>query len=180
MKYSFVHIYIDPWVKPLKLKWYHMATQIWIIIESGNGFFAWWHQASSWTSVYLSLFYKNAHPAAMVKHALMEALDSSCHLNPDQFPVIVRDPPLYCIAKQMQWSLSDTPWENQYVVMLGELHMMMAVLRILVQWLNKSGLAAVLVQAGVTTAGKAEALITASHVNHIRCKESCAWWSCLV
>ena len=79
------------------------------------------------------------------------------------------DRPLYAIAKQIQWSCN---WpdlgEKSFVVMLGGLHIEMVVLSMLGKWLDGSGWSGALVEAGITTSGKAKALISASHVKRTR------------
>ena len=53
--------------------------------------------------------------------------------------------------------------EDKYIVMLGGLHTEMAVLNILGEWLDGSGWTTALTEASITTSGKAEPLISASH-----------------
>ena len=52
--------------------------------------------------------------------------------------------------------------------MMGELHIEMASLRMLGQWLDGSGWLQCLVESGVTTAGVAESCISASNVKRTR------------
>ena len=71
---------------------------------------------------------------------------------------------VYSMAKQIRWSWPDTMGEDKYIVMLGGLHTEMAVLNILCEWLDGSGWTTALTEASITRSGKAEALISASHV----------------
>jgi len=115
----------------------------------------------------LPLFYENAHSVAMIKHAMIVAKNAIEHLNPGQIPVITMDQPLYALAKQIQWSWSELD-EKSYVVMLGGLHIEMAVMSMMGKWLDGSGWCTALVEAGITTSGKAEAFLSASHVKRTR------------
>ena len=72
-------------------------------------------------------------------------------------PVITLDQPLYSLAKQIQWTWPDLSEEN-YVVMLGGLHIEMATLNMLGKWLDGSGWSSALVEAGITTSGRVAAL----------------------
>ena len=117
----------------------------------------------------LPIFYENAHSPTVVKHAMTVAMHALLHLNPDQVPVIAMDPPLYSMAKQIQWSWPDTMGTmDKYIVMLGGLHTEMAVLNILGEWFDGSGWTTAPTEASITTSGKAEALISASHVKRSR------------
>uniref|UniRef100_H3APT7 Uncharacterized protein n=1 Tax=Latimeria chalumnae TaxID=7897 RepID=H3APT7_LATCH len=86
------------------------------------------------------------------------------HLNPGQTPVITMDQPLYSLVKQIQWTWLENLGEENYVVMLGGLHIEMAVLHMLGEWLDGSGWSMALIEAGVATSGKAGALISSSHI----------------
>jgi len=52
--------------------------------------------------------------------------------------------------------------------MMGGLYVEMAALKTLGKWLTKSGWTSVLVQAGIATPGKADAMLPASHVTRTR------------
>ncbi len=58
--------------------------------------------------------------------------------------------------------------ENQFVVMLGGLHIEMAALKMLGKWLNGSGWTEVMCNAGVATQGVADSFLSASHVTRTR------------
>jgi hypothetical protein len=92
---------------------------------------------------------------------IKEAVD---YVNPGQTPIIAMDQPLFAIGKQIQWNKTDTYGEDRYIVMMGGLHIEMATLKMLGHWLNNSGWASALVQADITTSGKAEAMLKGSHV----------------
>ena len=49
------------------------------------------------------------------------------HLNPGQISVIAMDQPLYAITKCIQWTWRDTGHgEDKYIVIMGGLHIEMA------------------------------------------------------
>ena len=97
--------------------------------------------------------------------------DAVCYLNHGQTPVIAMDQPLFAIAKQIQWYLPDNFGEDKYVVMLGGLHVKMLLLKILGEWLHNSGWSNALVQADITTSGRADAICKGSHVTRSRCAQ---------
>ena len=50
------------------------------------------------------------------------------HLNPGQTAFIAFDQPLFALAKEIQWRHPDTMGEDKLVIMLGGLHIELAVL----------------------------------------------------
>ena len=52
--------------------------------------------------------------------------------------------------------------------MLSGLHIEMVIQNMLRKWLEGSGWSSALVEAGIVTSGRAEALLSASHVKHTR------------
>ena len=137
-----------------------------------DAFISWaaYHAQSQPTSVrpkakiaLLPLFNENANSVAMIKHAMMITKEAIEFLNPGQIPVIAMDQPLFSLAKQIQWTWPSVS-EEHFVVMLGGLHIEMAILNMLGKWLDGSGWSSALVEAGVATSGRAAALLSASHV----------------
>ena len=78
------------------------------------------------------------------------------YLNPGQTPVIACDQHLYALAKQIQWAWPDRYGEHCFVVMFGGLHIEIAGLKDLVNWLQDSGWTNALEQVNVATAGTAD------------------------
>ena len=85
-------------------------------------------------------------------------------LNPGQVPVITVDQPLYAISKLMQWNWPANYEVENFVILLGGLHIEMAALKVLGDWLDDSRWIEALVQANVESAGTAESFLKASHV----------------
>ena len=76
------------------------------------------------------------------------------HVVPPSCPSV---PFLFCaIAKKIQWNWPSTYGEKKSVIMLGGLHIELAVLKAIGSWIEDSGWTNALVQAGVTTPGTAD------------------------
>lgn len=99
----------------------------------------------------------------------MSIVDSAVQrLNRGHVPVLTLDQPLYSIAKQIQWNWPGRYGENQFVLILGSLHTEMAAMKTLGDWLDGSGWKTASVNAHVTSAGKADAMLYASHAVQTR------------
>ena len=66
----------------------------------------------------------------MIKHSKSIVKAVVQHLNPGQAPVLTADQPLFALAKQIQWTWPDTLGKNHFVVILGGLHIEMAILKV--------------------------------------------------
>lgn len=71
------------------------------------------------------------------------------HLNA---AVLTFDQPLFALAKQIQWKWPEKYGEDKLAVMFGGLHIEMAALKTIGDWLKGSGWAQALVQAEIATA----------------------------
>lgn len=85
-----------------------------------------------------------------------------------QVPVIVCDQPLYALCKQIQWLDPEKYGEDKMFVLMGALHIEMASMRVLGDWLDGSGWASAIAKSNITTTGRAEALLTVSHLTRSR------------
>ena len=119
-------------------------------------------------SALLPLFQERerAHTVAMVKHSVDVVRKAVQHLNAGQTAVVTSDQHLYAIAKQIQWKWPEMYGEDKFVVMFGGLHIEMAALRTMGDWLQ--WLVEALVQVEITRAGTADAFLRAAHVPHTR------------
>ncbi|KAK3910837.1 Protein dachsous [Frankliniella fusca] len=116
----------------------------------------------------LPLFSEQAHSVEMMVHA-MDCVTSAIHyINPGQTPVLVADQPLYALCRSIQCLRPDTYGEEKMFIMMGSLHIEMAILRALGSILENSGWVGALVHAAVTTQGRAESMLRASHVTRTR------------
>ena len=104
----------------------------------------------------------------MMSHAMQMVTKAIHHVNPTQVPVIAVDQPLFAICKQIQWTCPESHGEDKIVVMMGGLHIEMNLLKLLGDWLSESGWITSLVKAGITTSGRADAMLTGSHVIRTR------------
>ena len=110
----------------------------------------------------LPLFREHANTPAMIHHAMMLVKKQTDHLNPGQTPVMTVDQPLYALAKEIQWSKPDILGENNFVVMMGDLHIEMTFMKCLGNLLEASGWTFLLSSSTVLSTGKANAMLSAS------------------
>ena len=90
------------------------------------------------------------------------------YLNPGQSPVLTADQPLYALAKLIQWNFPEIHPEDSFIVVFGGLHIEMNILKVLGDWMKGSEWDELLVQADVTTTGRADAILKGSHVTRSR------------
>ena len=62
----------------------------------------------------------------MIKHGLDIQRRAIKWINPGQIPVTTFDQPLFALAKLVQWKWPDVYGESVHVVMMGGLHLEMA------------------------------------------------------
>ena len=82
--------------------------------------------------------------------------------------MITFDQPLYALAKPVQWNWPDEYGEDRYVVMFGGLHIEMAAMKTLGDWLGGSGWVQALVQADIVSPGIANSFLKVTHVARTR------------
>jgi len=75
----------------------------------------------------------------MIKHSFCVVKSAVEHLNSGQSPVIAFDQPLYGLAKETQWKWPNDYSEDKFVVMFRSLHIEMATLKTVGDWLKGSG-----------------------------------------
>lgn len=105
---------------------------------------------------------------AMMAHTMSTCEKATRHINPTQVPVLAVDQPLYALCKLIQFLQPAKYGEGKFFIMFGSLHLEMNALKLLGEWLENSGWTEALVRAKVTTQGRAESMITASHVLRTR------------
>ena len=115
----------------------------------------------------LPLFQEKAASIPMLKHGFKVIMAAVKKLNDDQIPVIACDQPIYALMKQIQWQC-DTYSEEKVVVMLGGLHTEMTGWSVLGKLLDRSGWVEILSEADVTTSGRAQSILHASHLKRTR------------
>ena len=115
-------------------------------------------------SALLPLFPDDSKSIGMIRHSMDIVREAVKFLNPGQVPVVALDQPLFAIAKLIQWNWPELYGEDKFVVLLGGLHIEMAFLSTIGDFLDGSGWTSILAEAHVTTPGKAVALLKSSHV----------------
>ena len=97
---------------------------------------------------------------ATVRHATHIAKDIIRHTNPGQVSVITGDQPVYAIGKQLQWKFpnefGDVLW------MLGPLHIEQVYLKVIGDWLEKSGWTEIYDYGKINSNGVPDAFLTCS------------------
>lgn len=126
-------------------------------------------QPEKGTEALLPLFHEKAATPEMIRHGMKVVKETTEHLNPHQVPVLVVDQPLYDLAKKMQWTFPDIFGEDKFVVMLGGLHIEMALWSTMGDLLHGSGWPETLKKAGlVKTEAAATAFLKASNAMRTR------------
>ena len=95
----------------------------------------------------------------MIRHSMDVVRNAIDHLNPGQTPVLALDQPLFALVKQIQWK-----WPDKLVVMFGGLHVEIAALKTLGDWLQGSGWTYAFAQAEIASTGTADSFLRASHI----------------
>ena len=75
----------------------------------------------------------------MIRHYMDVVKNAVEHVNPGQTPLVTLDQPLFALVKQIQWKWPEKYGEDKMVVMFGGLHIEMAALKTLGNWLRGSG-----------------------------------------
>ena len=113
----------------------------------------------------LPMFRDGTHSPAMVKHGMDIIAQITAHVNPGQIPVVTVNQPLYALDKKIQWAWPDKYCETKYVIMMGGLHIEMAMLSVIWDWLSGSGWTYVMASANITTEGRALGVQKGSHTS---------------
>ena len=116
----------------------------------------------------LPLFYEDSRSFAIIRHSMDMIKKAVQELNPGLVPVITVDQPIYAISKLIQWNWPANYGEEKFDIILGGLHIEMAALKVLGDWLDDSGWIEALVEANVASAGTVESFLKASHVKRTR------------
>ena len=105
---------------------------------------------------------------AMIKHSMDVVRNAMEHLNPGQIPKVTFNQPLFALAKQIQWKWPQEYCEEKFVIFFRGLHIEMAALKTVGEWLQGSGWVQALVQAEITSAGTVDSFLRASHISRTR------------
>ena len=110
-------------------------------------------------STLLPLLHESINSTAMVRHTIDIIKQILLKINPNQCPVITADQPVYTLGKQIQWLYPDQYGEDKLVMMMGALHIEMAFLNAIGDWLEGSGCADILVKAEISANPKAQTFL---------------------
>ena len=100
----------------------------------------------------------------MMKHTMELTAKGIGFLNLGQTPVLGADQPLYALWKQIQWSYPNTLRESKFVLVLGCLHIEMALQGVMAKFLAGSGWDKLSTASNVLTSGRASSTLSDSHV----------------
>jgi len=159
-------------VKPLK----HLGTWLSIVEGAGSGHtehnsisFAAYHSTSSvqpataaCSNVLLPLLPDHIQSPATIHHLIDVIIHSSKKTNSGQPAVITANQPVYAVAKYIQWKYPNLCGENKLVMMMGGLHIEMAIQNMLGKWLAGSGWTDMFLKAGIATVGRCGSVWTPS------------------
>ena len=90
------------------------------------------------------------------------------YVNRGQLSVIAFDQPLYALARLVQWNWKKNYREKCFVIMIGPLHIEMAALKTIGDWLKDSGWSLALSEADIPSSGTADSFLHAAHVTKTR------------
>eukprot|EP00794_Sanderia_malayensis_P004251 gene4251-4816_t len=117
-------------------------------------------------STMMPLLKESINSPAMVSHCLNVICHLTSKLNPRQIPVVTADQPVYALAKQEQWK---QPGKfKECLIMLGPLHIEMAFLSAIGDWLEGSGWTTVFERAQISTIGRIESFLSGTKVKRSR------------
>ncbi len=112
----------------------------------------------------LPLFRDKAATPKMIRHGMYLVKKTTEFLNSEQIPIMVVDQPLFDIAKKMQWTFPELFGEYRFLIMLGGLHIEMALWATMGDFLRGSGWPEVLAEAGI-------ALTEAATISYLRAND---------
>ena len=120
------------------------------------------------TTAMMPIFREDSRSAAMIKHSLDMIWKAVNHLNKGQPIVVALDQPLYAIAKRIQWQWPEEYGIRRFLITLGGLHIEMAYLSALGDWLDCSGWMAAITNSEIAEGGVAESFLSGSKVSKTR------------
>ena len=82
-------------------------------------------------SALLPLFREGSKSVAMIRHSMDVVKQAVDQLPMNQTPVIAFDQPLHALVKLVQWNWKEIYSEEQFVIMMGALHIEMVALKTL-------------------------------------------------
>ena len=118
-------------------------------------------------STLLPVLTESVDSPAMIRHSMELVKGLTRHLNPSQKQVVITgDQPVYALGKQVQWMYPDR--YDDILWMMGSLHIEMAFLHALGNWLSESGWTDVFERARITTTGRIDSFLSGNKVKRTR------------
>ena len=106
------------------------------------------------TNVLLPILTESVNSLSVVHHCMKLVRKITNHLNPSQVAILTADQPVYAIAKQIQWLYPER--FKAMFIMLGPLHIEMAFMSAIGDWVNGSGWTDIFNKANFSTVGRIE------------------------
>ena len=124
-------------------------------------------------STLLLILEDSINSTAMVHHCIEIVRNTINHLNPGQITVLTTDQPVYALGKQVQWTYDknykDVTW------LMGTLHIEMALINAIGNWIQGSGWVEAFVQANITTADRIDSFLNGSKVKTTHHAHQLSW-----
>ncbi|XP_065670919.1 uncharacterized protein LOC136089121 [Hydra vulgaris] len=119
-------------------------------------------------NILLPLLTDHIQSPATVRHLMDVIIKITSAVNNKQGAVITGDQPVYAVAKYIQWKFPDVYGEDKIVIMMGGLHIEMAIQNMIGKWLKGSGWTEMFIKAEVASIGRSESLLKSSHIKRTR------------
>ena len=125
-----------------------------------NSFVSWaaWHASNS----------DSDQPVKLITHIMKVTKAAIDLVNPRQIPVLTMDQPLFTLGKRIQWQQPDVFGEDKFVIMMGPLHIEMALLKTIGDFVAGNGWTNTIAQADIETPGTEDALTHGSNLVNTR------------
>ena len=116
----------------------------------------------------MPMFHEDFKSTAMIKHlmdTIWKAAKCQLHLNKGQPIVFALEQLLHAIVKHIQWQWPEEYDIYSFLIMLGALHIEMAYLSALGDWLDCSGWVAAITNSEIAHGGTAKSFLCGSKVS---------------
>ena len=114
----------------------------------------------------LPLLPESVNSTAIVRHCITVICKIIEHFNPGQSPVITGDQLVYAVGKQVQ--LMYLLESDKLIWMMGPLHIEMAFISAIGDWLEESGWVNIFIRSKINTLGRIESFLDGTSVKRSR------------
>ena len=119
-------------------------------------------------SVLMPLLRDGINSLSMVCRCMDVIIKVINQVHPIQVPITTADQLVYALGKRIQWMYPEEHGEAKIIMSMGCLHIEMTYLSAIGDWLAGSGWDALIVEAGISTTGRAESFLSGSVVKRSR------------